>query len=439
MTGVQTCALPICTQGVFGATGSTGPTGPNGVQGASGATGIGGATGSTGPIGTQGASGSTGINGATGATGSQGIQGASGINGATGLTGASGTIGVDGASGANGTNGATGATGIIGGITTLGSSGTYYPVLAGSTGPLPAAYLATSYTFNPGTGLFSVPYINTTGDITGLRNKGAVSYGTMNYSDYNVLASFISTANTYNEVVVQNLSSGTNASVNFNVSNDQATNSTNYGEFGMNSSGFVGGNACSFNQPNVVYLASGTTDLAIGTYSLGDVHFVVNNSNVDAMTIRANNTIYVNAPITFGNVALSTSNTTLSTTTANTIVDTYSIDTYRTVEYLIQATDTTSFGVHTSKVLVTHDNTNVYTTVYGSIKTTGSNLFTLDASIDTANVYLLITPANANTNIEFVKTSMLTIPFASGISGDLMTQSGTSDLMTQSGTTDLNI
>jgi hypothetical protein len=122
----------------------------------------------------------------------------------------------------------------------------------------------------------------------------------MNYTDYNILASFTSTANTYNEMVLQNLSNGTNASVNFNVSNDQATNSTNYGEFGMNSSGFVGGNACAFNQANVVYLASGTTDLAIGTYSTGDLHFVVNNSVTDAMTIRgANSAIYVNSPMQY--------------------------------------------------------------------------------------------------------------------------------------------
>jgi hypothetical protein len=98
-------------------------------------------------------------------------------------------------------------------------------------------------------------------------------------------------------MVLQNLSNGTNASVNFNVSNDQATNSTNYGEFGMNSSGFVGGNACSFNLPGMVYLTSGTTDLAIGTYSTGNIHFVVNNSVTDAMTITANNAVYVNAPI----------------------------------------------------------------------------------------------------------------------------------------------
>ena len=163
---------------------------------------------------------------------------------------------------------------------------------------MPAAYLASTYTFNPGTGVFSAPYHTATANISGASGtNGAIYYGTMNYADINILASFSSAANTYNEMVLQNTSNGTNASVNFNVSNDKATSSSNYGEFGMNSSTFVGGNACSFNQANVVYLAAGTTDLAIGTYGNADLHFVVNNSVTDAMTIRANNSVYFNAPI----------------------------------------------------------------------------------------------------------------------------------------------
>ena len=282
-------------------TGIYGATGVQGIQGASGSTGLTGATGIQGASGSTGVAGTNGTNGATGSTGPIGIQGASGSTGVSGTNGSTGVQGASGSTGPTGTNGATGATGIIGGITTLGSSGTYYPVLTGSTGPFPAGYLATAYTFNPGTGVFAAPYVSATANISGASGtNGAIYYGTMNYADINTLASFQSAANTYNQMVLQNTSNGTNASVNFNVSNDQATNSTNYGEFGMNSSNFVGGNACSFNQANVVYLAAGTTDLAIGTYSAANLHFVVNNSVVDAMTIRANNAVYVNAPMQYG-------------------------------------------------------------------------------------------------------------------------------------------
>ena len=248
-------------------------------------------------MGTQGASGSTGINGATGATGVQGASGTNGTNGATGSAGVNGASGFVGSNGATGTNGATGATGIIGSVTALGASGSYYPVLAGSTGPLSAAYLNTNYTFNPGTGLFSAPFVNATGTITGSNNYGAISYGTISYSDVNLLASFASSANTYNQILLQNQSNGTQSSTNFVVSNDLATNSTNYGEIGMNSSGFNGGSDCEFHKANTVYLAAQSVDLAIGTYGTNNVHFIVNNSVVESMTINANNSIQVNSPL----------------------------------------------------------------------------------------------------------------------------------------------
>ena len=160
-----------------------------------------------------------------------------------------------------------------------------------------AGYLNTNYTFNPGTGVLSAPTITATASISGSSNYGAINYGTMNYSDVNILASFSNAVNSYNQMILQNTSNGTNASTNFNVSNDLATNSSFYGEFGMNSSGFVGGNSSAFNAANAVYLAAQSSDLAIGTYGSNAIHFVVNNNTFDSMAIAANNTVYVNAPM----------------------------------------------------------------------------------------------------------------------------------------------
>lgn len=154
---------------------------------------------------------------------------------------------------------------------------------------------------------------------------------------------------------------------------------------------------------------------------------------------KANNGTSGSGTVTLtNNTSISDANTQLTSTTANTILDTFSITQYRTVKYLIQATDFDISAVHTSEILVTHDDNNVYTNETTSIKTNNSSLYTLNASIDSANVYLLITPADANTNIQFVKTSLVAIPMA-GLSGDLMLQSGTGDLMLQSGTLDLNV
>ena len=75
MTGVQTCALPICFPVTICIKGVIGYTGSQGIQGTTGF------TGSQGIQGVIGYTGSQGIQGTTGFTGSQGIQGPIGYTG----------------------------------------------------------------------------------------------------------------------------------------------------------------------------------------------------------------------------------------------------------------------------------------------------------------------------------------------------------------------
>jgi len=124
-----------------------------------------------------------------------------------------------------------------------------------------------------------------TASVTASGNKGAISYGTLGYSDTNILASYASSVAGYNQVVLQNTSNNAAASTNFNISNDAGTATTNYGEFGINSSAFSG--TGSFSTAGSVYLASASTDLAIGTYGANAVHFVVNSGATDAGSISS--------------------------------------------------------------------------------------------------------------------------------------------------------
>ena len=121
--------------------------------------------------------------------------------------------------------------------------------------------------------------------VTTSGNQGAFSYGTLGYSDTNILASYASSVAGYNQIVLQNTSNNAAASTNFNVSNDFGTSTTNYGEFGINSSTFTG--TGSFNSAGYVYLTSASTDLAIGTYGANAVHFVTNSSAIDAGSISS--------------------------------------------------------------------------------------------------------------------------------------------------------
>jgi len=143
--------------------------------------------------------------------------------------------------------------------------------------------------FTGSTGAISAPFHVGTGSTASSGYSGVFSVGSLNYSDSNILASFASNVNSYNQMVLQNTSNGSVASTNFNVSNNNANATAGFGEFGINSTGFTGTGA--FSQANNVYLAAATSDLAIGTYASNAIHFVVNSGATDAMTINPSGAI----------------------------------------------------------------------------------------------------------------------------------------------------
>jgi hypothetical protein len=94
----------------------------------------------------------------------------------------------------------------------------------------------------------------------------------------------------------------------------------------------------------------------------------------------------------------------LSTTSSDQVVDTFSKTYYRTVKYLVQATQ--GSNVHCTEVVMTHDDTDVYKNEYGTFYTDNS-LITVSATIDSSNVSLVVTPTYTNTTIDFVRTSLI--------------------------------
>jgi hypothetical protein len=114
-------------------------------------------------------------------------------------------------------------------------------------------------------------------------NDVATIGSTLSYSDTGIIGSFASTVAGYNQVIIQNKSSATNASANLNISNNASTASSGYVELGINSSTFSGSG--SFNIAGSSYLASASTDLTLGTYGAYNIHFVTNSNTTDAMTI----------------------------------------------------------------------------------------------------------------------------------------------------------
>ncbi len=111
---------------------------------------------------------------------------------------------------------------------------------------------------------------------------------TPTYNITNNLASFVSSVNTYNQVVVQNKNSGASASADFVLNNNLSTDTTYYGNFGMNSSAFSGSGALS--APNAVYMSATTGPLVLGTTTSHPIRFVVNNGATDVMYIAESGT-----------------------------------------------------------------------------------------------------------------------------------------------------
>jgi len=128
-----------------------------------------------------------------------------------------------------------------------------------------------------------------TGNIAVSTAAGAYSYGTLNYSDTGILASYANTANTYVQIVAQNISNGTNAATDFVVVNDTGTA---YADFGITSSKYTGVGALS--AANTAYIYAGAADLVIGTATANSIHFVVNNSATDTVTINSSNAVAFN-------------------------------------------------------------------------------------------------------------------------------------------------
>ena len=140
-------------------------------------------------------------------------------------------------------------------------------------------------------------FINTLGDITSTLNTsissnvGAINVGILSYIDSNVLASFSSNVNNFNQVVIQNTNYGSSASSDLVLTNNLSNATAYYGDLGINSSTYSG--LGSLNLPNAVYLTATTGDLVLGTTTANAIHFVSNNKSTDSITISNTGTVTI--------------------------------------------------------------------------------------------------------------------------------------------------
>lgn len=109
----------------------------------------------------------------------------------------------------------------------------------------------------------------------------------------------------------------------------------------------------------------------------------------DSRNIVNSNTVGIG---TTNTVSLGTSTATSSSTSQVGIHSTLSSSTYRSVEYLIQATEGSNYQAE--KLLVIHNGSTTYDTRYGNI-TNSSVIADYSSDISGGNIRLLTTPSSA--------------------------------------------
>lgn len=130
------------------------------------------------------------------------------------------------------------------------------------------------------------PGLDLTGTVnTGSTNQGVLSVGSLSFTGARIGANFASSQSQYYQLLLQNTSNNPNASCDFVVCNDASTDSTNYGNFGINSSAYSGTGI--FNQPNAVYVTATSGPIGIGTTTDHDIRFSRNAETTDSLTLGA--------------------------------------------------------------------------------------------------------------------------------------------------------
>ena len=113
-------------------------------------------------------------------------------------------------------------------------------------------------------------------------SASALTIGTLGYSATGLLTSLTSSVAGYNQLIVRNTNTGATASSSIITNNNLSTDSTYYGDFGMNSSGWSG---TGLSAANAVFLTATTAPLMIGTTTDNNVEIWTGATPVQSLSI----------------------------------------------------------------------------------------------------------------------------------------------------------
>lgn len=150
------------------------------------------------------------------------------------------------------------------------------------------------------------------------------------------------------------------------------------------SGNLITGTLTTASQPNITSTGTLTNLSVSGNVNLGNL--TVTNT-IDAVNIKVTD-LYSKRPAI--------------TITANTLIDSFPPNQFRSAKYTMRAGDGVDYQA--LEVLLVHNDINSIITVYGSLSTSGADLVTFDTDISAGNVNVYATAVGANTNLNLMGT-----------------------------------
>jgi len=149
-----------------------------------------------------------------------------------------------------------------------------------------------------------------------------------------------------------------------------------------------------------------TSYLNIGNSS---VNVVINSTSIVTGSVTVNSSMIVVGGSNVATVAalsgLGISNTITFTGTSSQVMDSISLSSTRSAEYLISANNNTANAYQVSKILVIHDGTTAYVTEYGTMYT-NTSVVSISAGANATHMFINCTPVSTNTTVNFTRFAL---------------------------------
>ena len=179
--------------------------------------------------------------------------------------------------------------------------------------------------------------------------------------------------------------------------------------------GSSGANITGTTNTSVALNVGANVNLTTSQFFIGNSssNVVINSSSISTGSIAVNSSMITISGV---NVATTTSLTTIVnnlgisnsvvfTGTSSQVLDSQTLVSTRSAEYIISANNNTVNAYQVSKILIIHDGTSAYVTEYGTMYT-NTAVVTISAGANSTHMFVNCTPVSSNTTVKFTRFAL---------------------------------